>query len=95
MEILLQPEGECSRGQVEETIRREVGQATKDQIEVSFRWVDDIPLTSGGKRRLVISDLARKLIKKDDEKDAYLGQGGTDGQGGAGGVSETPEDDGA
>ncbi len=89
MEILLQPEGDCSRSQVEETIRREVGKATDDQIQVSFRWVDDIPLTSGGKRRLVISDLARKLIKKDDEKDAYLGQGA------AGGASQTPEDDGA
>ena len=82
MTLRLVPHDGCVRSEVEEAIRRQVGEATRDLIEVSFDWTDDIPLTGAGKRRLVVSDLARRLVKKDEDKDAYLGHDG-------------PEDDGA
>lgn len=71
----------CRRQEVEDSIRRQVADATRDGLDVDFEWVTSIPLTGAGKRRLVISDLARRLVKKDEEKDAYLGA--------------RPEDDGA
>lgn len=52
----------CRQGEVEASVRREVARATRDGLEVAFEWIDDIPLSGAGKRRLVISDLSRQLL---------------------------------
>ncbi|MEM8932588.1 MAG: hypothetical protein AAGE94_15500, partial [Acidobacteriota bacterium] len=75
MTVRLVPEPDCYRPRVEEHIEQQVHEATRGQIEVAFDWTDEIPLTGAGKRRLVISDLSRRLVKQDDEPDAYLGEG--------------------
>jgi len=50
------------RTDVEATIRKEIGAATHDALTVGFEWVDEIPLSGAGKRRLVISDVARNFL---------------------------------
>ncbi|MCG8462410.1 MAG: hypothetical protein MI919_39505, partial [Holophagales bacterium] len=75
MTLKLVPHEGCSKPEVEDAIRRQVDDATRGQIEVDFEWVGEIPLTGAGKRRLVISDLSRRLVKKDEDPDAYLGAG--------------------
>lgn len=52
----------CRREEVEATVRREVARATREGLEVVFDWVDDIPLSGAGKRRLVISELSRQIL---------------------------------
>lgn len=52
----------CNRNRVEQTIRSEVAKATRDQVEVHFDWVDEIPLSGRGKRRLVISEIGRDFM---------------------------------
>ena len=49
-------------GGIEDTIRRAVGHATRGSLATDFEWVDDIPLTGAGKRRLVISKFGREAI---------------------------------
>lgn len=88
MTVRLVPEANCDRNAVETHVRQKVDEATRGQIAITFDWTDEIPLTGAGKRRLVISDLARRLVKKDDEPDAYLGSG-------ADGAANPVEDDGA
>ncbi len=53
----------CRREQVEETVRREVAAATREQIVPDFEWIADIPLSGAGKRRLVISDVSRERLQ--------------------------------
>lgn len=60
---------------VESVIRRQVADATRGLLEVDFEWLDDIPLTGAGKRRLVISDLARQLVMRPDDRGAGLVSG--------------------
>lgn len=81
MTLVLVPTEGCSRPQVEDAIKRQVAEATRDLMTVDFQWTDHIPLTGAGKRRLVVSDLARRLVKKDEDKDAYLGESGPEDEG--------------
>lgn len=75
MTAVLVPHEGCSRAQVEDSIRRDVAAATRGQIEVDFDWVAEIPLSGAGKRRLVISDLARRLVQRPEDRDARLETG--------------------
>ncbi len=75
MTAWLVPHEGCDKAQVEEAIRRDVDAATRGQIEVDFEWVADIPLSGAGKRRLVISDLARRLVLRPEDRDAKLETG--------------------
>jgi phenylacetate-CoA ligase len=52
----------CDRAAVETAVRKEVAAATKGALAVEFEWVDDIPLSGAGKRRLVSSAVAAKLL---------------------------------
>ena len=75
MTACLVPHEGCRRDEVEAAIRRDVGIATRGLIEVDFEWVADIPLSGAGKRRLVISDLARRLVQRPEDRDAKLETG--------------------
>ncbi|MEM1207535.1 MAG: hypothetical protein AAGN66_30150, partial [Acidobacteriota bacterium] len=90
MTARLVPHPGCPQGQVEDDIRAKVDEATRGLIETDFDWVDDIPLTGAGKRRLVISDLSRRLVKKDGDRDASLGRGLGPGNGTAEGSDGRP-----
>lgn len=67
-EILLRlvPGPGADRPDVEQAIRREVRRATKDTLATRFDWVDEIPLSGAGKRRLVISRLGDTAIGSND-----------------------------
>lgn len=65
----------CNRSEVEDTIRRSVEEATRGLIEVDFEWLGDIPLSGAGKRRLVISELSRRLVQRPEDRDARLETG--------------------
>ncbi len=62
MQVLLVPQPGCPRREVEEAVRREVAKATRDRIVPDVEWVDDIPLSGAGKRRLVISEVSKDLF---------------------------------
>ena len=47
---------------VEEEVRRALDEATHGALALDFEWVDEIPLTGRGKRRLVISKVSRELF---------------------------------
>jgi len=49
----------CRREEVEAEVRRELERATRGLLAIEFEWLDDIPLSGAGKRRLVISDISR------------------------------------
>lgn len=56
----------CNKRQVEATIRRAVSQAARGLLALDFEWLeDDIPLSGRGKRRLVISSVARDVLRGD------------------------------
>lgn len=75
MTARLVPHEGCLRAEVEEKIRRDVGEATRGQIELDFDWVAEIPLSGAGKRRLVISELARQLVQRPEDRGATLETG--------------------
>jgi phenylacetate-CoA ligase len=52
----------CDRGAVEAAVRREVAAATGGALTVVFDWVEEIPLSGAGKRRLVSSSVAPLLL---------------------------------
>ena len=53
----------CKKGEIASTIRREIAAATGGVLALEFEWFDeDIPLSGRGKRRLVISSIARKVL---------------------------------
>jgi phenylacetate-CoA ligase len=60
MRFVLRPGG--SQALAEETVKREVGAATRDLLAVDFEWLDEIPLSGAGKRRLIVSELARQAL---------------------------------
>ena len=49
-------------GEVETAVRRAVETATRGLLAVEFEWVDEIPLSGAGKRRLVVSRFGREAI---------------------------------
>lgn len=75
MKAVLVPHEGCNRQQVEDSIKRDVEAATRGQIAVDFEWVAEIPLSGAGKRRLVISDLARRLVQRPEDREARLETG--------------------
>jgi phenylacetate-CoA ligase len=75
MKAVLVPHAGCNRQQVEDLIKRDVETATRGQIEVDFEWVEEIPLSGAGKRRLVISDLAKRLVQRPEDREARLETG--------------------
>lgn len=50
------------RQELERTIRREVAAATRGSLATEFEWIDEIPLSGNGKRRLVISACGRNAL---------------------------------
>jgi phenylacetate-CoA ligase len=60
--VRLVAKNRCDPGAVEAVIRREVSMATGDALEVEFEWLDEIPLSGAGKRRLVSSEVAARLF---------------------------------
>ena len=53
----------CKKGEIASTIRREITAATGGSLALEFEWFDeDIPLSGRGKRRLVISSIARRVL---------------------------------
>ncbi len=60
--VRLVPRGEGNRQPIEATVRREIDRATRGQLAVDFEWVDEIPLTGRGKRRLIISNVSRDRL---------------------------------
>ena len=54
----------CDRAAVESVVRREVTAGTRGLITPEFDWVDDIPLSGAGKRRLVISEVTRQAMQQ-------------------------------
>jgi phenylacetate-CoA ligase len=55
---------DCDRRAVEVAVVRDIRKATRDQVEVDFEWVDDIPLSGRGKRRLVISKIGQAFMAR-------------------------------
>lgn len=72
MTVRLVPQEGCLRAEVEDTIRRQVGMATRDLMAVDFEWLGDLPLSGAGKRRLVISELSRQLVMRPQDRGATL-----------------------
>lgn len=62
LEIRLVSKNGCDRNAVEKQVREGIGDATRGLLDLDFRWLDDIPLTGAGKRRLVISKLSRDAV---------------------------------
>lgn len=54
----------CDLTAVEDVVRREVAAATRGLITPDFDWVEDIPLSGAGKRRLVISEITRQAMAR-------------------------------
>ena len=52
----------AQRSEVETIVRREVAAATRASLLTECEWVDDIPLSGAGKRRLVISKFGREAL---------------------------------
>lgn len=48
---------DADRPVIERTVRHEVRAATRGTLQADIEWVDEIPLSGAGKRRLVISSL--------------------------------------
>lgn len=53
---------EARRQEIETTIRREVSAATRGSLATDFEWVEEIPLSGNGKRRLVISSFGQEAL---------------------------------
>jgi phenylacetate-CoA ligase len=60
--VRLVAKDECDRRRVEAVIRREISKATDSALQVDFDWLDEIPLSGAGKRRLVSSEVAARLL---------------------------------
>jgi phenylacetate-CoA ligase len=52
----------ANRGEVEQAVRRAFAEATRSTVTPTFEWVDDIPLSGSGKRRLVISSMSKQVL---------------------------------
>ncbi|MEM7585267.1 MAG: hypothetical protein AAF560_17890 [Acidobacteriota bacterium] len=70
MTVRLVPHPGCRKSEVEAVVTREVGAGTRGQIQPEFDWVDDIPLSGAGKRRLVISDVSPRQNPSGDPSPA-------------------------
>jgi len=53
----------CQRNEIEATIRRQVADGTRGLLSVDVEWVNEIPLSGAGKRRLVISEISRDSLR--------------------------------
>ena len=53
---------DCDRKAVEATVRESVSNATRGVLSCQFEWLDEIPLSGAGKRRLVVSKLADRTL---------------------------------
>lgn len=62
--VRLVPRPDADRAAIEERVRKEVGDATRGTLACDFDWVDEIPLSGAGKRRLVVSDLGREALAR-------------------------------
>ena len=61
--IRLTPRPGCRKREIEAEVRRQVSAATRGLLALEFEWLDDdIPLSGQGKRRLVISSVARRVL---------------------------------
>jgi phenylacetate-CoA ligase len=52
----------ANREAVEHSVRRAVGEAARGTLSCDFEWVDEIPLSGAGKRRLVVSRVGRQAL---------------------------------
>ena len=62
LRVRLVPKPGTPRREVESAVARAVAAATRDALAVEFEWVDEIPLSGAGKRRLVISQVSRDRL---------------------------------
>jgi phenylacetate-CoA ligase len=60
--VRLVPRQGCDRASVETTVSKDIAAATDHLLEPQFEWLDEIPLSGAGKRRLVISNVSRTLL---------------------------------
>lgn len=54
----------CRKAEAERAVREQIERATRGLLAVAFEWVDEIPLSGAGKRRLVISKLGRERLAR-------------------------------
>lgn len=62
--VRLVPRPEADREAIEKHVTKEVSDATRGTLACEFQWVDEIPLSGAGKRRLVVSDLGREALAR-------------------------------
>ena len=62
MLVRLVPRERCERAVVERAVLAAVDDATRGELGVEFDWVEEIPLSGAGKRRLVDSAVSRALL---------------------------------
>ena len=65
--VRLVPRAGCDRSSIESTVRGSVTDATRSLIECEFEWVDEIPLSGAGKRRLVVSKFGPQALTLDPQ----------------------------
>jgi phenylacetate-CoA ligase len=60
--LVKKPDATASQEEIEEAVRRGIADGTRGTLAVDFEWVDEIPLTGRGKRRLIISRISRERL---------------------------------
>ena len=58
------------RDSIEKEVREKIRSASRGLLEVEFEWIDEIPLSGAGKRRLVISSVTHRLLGRSDDDGA-------------------------
>ncbi len=62
--VRLVPRPDADRAAIEAHVSKEVGSATRGTLACEFQWVEEIPLSGAGKRRLVVSELGREALAR-------------------------------
>jgi|HubBroStandDraft_3_1064219.scaffolds.fasta_scaffold23470_1 phenylacetate-CoA ligase len=67
LRVRLVAKPEARRPEIEAAVGHAVAAATRGALAVAVDWVDDIPLSGAGKRRLVISEVSRERLGRRQE----------------------------
>ncbi|MEM8959879.1 MAG: hypothetical protein AAGD38_00235 [Acidobacteriota bacterium] len=71
MRILLVGRDGVDRTAVEKEVTSSLADTTRGELAIDIEWVDDIPLSGAGKRRLVISKISRAMLGIREDDDAH------------------------